>query len=1024
MQQFFQQQSQNYYRQPSNTLNFNQVLEAFKNYSNLSELKKDLLNLGVPLYLVQNALANARQYILHSDPDLNAILQAPFHLQSYNPLFKDYLGEMLIISLFAIKSNNIQLNTSEYEVLRKVFDYVFKDITTEINDRVISEFKNIFNNLVAGPLSLPVSLEAPYPFSDLLKVLSPKKYEANFTSGYEENQRPKFSHFFPSFYFLIFCFDNLAGSTELMSQTTKQDWRVFVDSSKLKDFFLNRFGVDLTTFLTLPLDKEEKYAISESRWMNLLARNTSLLLEIVNNSNLSNEEKEKLISSINNKKLDENLTLFFNFFGAAAIPFLLGVLADYCFVYQVQNGIKDGVFQFSEESIKNWKNFLDVYVSLYKKNGKVDLDKIKSLLNNDLFVQNDIELLKIKQKIQQRVSLEEKDIDIITNRCRRFLPSFTVLSTASGEKFITTEEERVLESFMNYTSTNADKVLRLVGIETDQPTVKKAFEAIAPYSFFDYWVYYISSGVERDSTGNLKAVYSRYNLNDFLRDFISISSKDPSILPYFQSKKILYTYINNLSVLPSKETQKDYVIKIGYVDKEGVVHYGDGKTPIKKILEEGGMPIYFVESEKALDILNKTFFKDQKIAPYTEEVMKKLRTFSNFSVGQKVEKDTINVIGDNNLKIEREDYLVTFSLYSKDINIYVSPIKESIPQTTVFVTTTKNDKGSQNPQGTQVENINDPITSPYPLSIPPFSHSIDPSGNNIIISHYEKNSAVCFNISDRWSPPFSPNNFVYPSSKQPWGIPTYLPSESILQITISQPSPQATVNVLGGVVFSNRPTSHDVDIYINGVKLSEEQIKNLSVKYFLVGWGNDGYLKFYNPNTKNFESVYVLIDDNYSLLSIYNLDKITSKNPNARLSFELHVGEDKINIGKFYISKDNVGNYSVKPEINNSPNPNLAKFFSEEIPITPAGYNSSLYVHIDKESLNRLSNEEKQKLGLLPVVTLYYEGKNYPAFIDKVGSIFVLDKSGNIYNIGEYDLSNNKIKSINKDGLKAFVEQF
>ncbi|MEM4235533.1 MAG: hypothetical protein QXV44_00595, partial [Candidatus Anstonellaceae archaeon] len=89
-----------------------------------------------------------------------------------------------------------------------------------------------------------------------------------------------------------------------------------------------------------------------------------------------------------------------------------------------------------------------------------------------------------------------------------------------------------------------------------------------------------------------------------------------------------------------------------------------------------------------------------------------------------------------------------------------------------------------------------------------------------------------------------------------------------------------------------------------------------------------------------------------------------------------------------------------------------------------AGYNSSLYVHIDKESLNRLSNEEKQKLGLLPVVTLYYEGKNYPAFIDKVGSIFVLDKSGNIYNIGEYDLSNNKIKSINKDGLKAFVEQF
>ncbi|MFN6991202.1 MAG: hypothetical protein ACK4MM_00625, partial [Fervidobacterium sp.] len=691
-------------QQTQNNYDYKSYKDAFLVSSD--QLSSELQRIGGPLasnplFLhTCKALENKNELISNTNPLVNLLYldSKPLTLIEVNPILKDFIAQMLALRLLA--SKEVPINNDEDKVLEKVFNYVYpneKNILNEknITDDDLKKFFSYFQKLPSN-IIFPLRISDPLSFDELSKQITPSYYKEKFNSGLTNDQRPKFDHFFPSYNFFLEIPRRFAQATKTLSGVCNNpDLEVTFDPSKINDIL--NFGVDsskdsskglsidLSNYKNWKSDPKNEFAAPESLWRNLLKNknNKNLLIDIVNN--LPDDTKNILIADIDKGELTDNLKLFFNFFGAAATPFILGAIVNAVFLYQIQNEIKDGIFKFSDEGIKIWKNYFDVYTFLvYKNDQKIDDAKVKALLNDETFTQNQTDLLEIKQKleIQQKINgrgtLDESDINLIIAQLKKFLFSFTIISTASGEGFISQKQLELLDSFWEYTTNNPDKVLKLLGITlpNEEKFKEQVFGLIAKYSFYQFGVYYISPGTEKKN-GKIYAVSSLYSIDNFIKDFIlewKNANKGIDELNELNNQKIkiIYGDINQLTELPTQEEQKYCIIKIGYVDKSGEVHYGN-KEKIEDILEEGGKIIYFIEDETNLKELNDFFFSNKSIYNTTEKVMAKYRQFSSVSIGQEVTKYEAKAVNSQEATVVSTTYGAFINPENFEFKLYIEP---------------------------------------------------------------------------------------------------------------------------------------------------------------------------------------------------------------------------------------------------------------------------------------------------------------------------------------------------------------
>ncbi|MCM8830712.1 MAG: hypothetical protein NC918_00765 [Candidatus Omnitrophica bacterium] len=1046
--------------------NFDNFKNAFSKKNSPDEFVNSLQNLKGKFYNdVIKALEN-KNYIKNGEDNvLNVWLSLPdnekLNSLKSNPIFKEKLTQLLCLYMFSPSINE--------DITKKIFNLVYNNDFTNISADDIKSFLNDF--LKIDYSYIPNVLSTPYTFAGLLDSIKPTYYKQNFFSGNYNDTRPILEHFFPSFQLLNWLYQNFITSVETFNNTIKnQDFSVSKGNIP-NTITIGDCKIDLTEFSKLKVVDNNKISLTQAHWSNLLTTKKKNLKELVNlmkeSQYITEDMANTLNSDIDNGKLTENLKIFFNFFGAAAEPLLLGMILDAIFIYQIKNGIKSGIFNFTDESIKNWQDFFVLYLELNDQNNLIDKQKIIKILNNPEFISNDVELENIKKKLDNGDQITEEDLTYLKKHLRKFLPSFYLCSTASGEKIISTQEAQLLEGFRNFLFNHPAKVLSLLNIKVssdDQVFKENVFNLIAPYSFLNVQVYYISPGTKKENN-NILWVNGLYTIDHFIKDFVSVGGEQKLI-----NNKILYTTFNQLNIndmLPTEEQQKKYPIKLGWVDlKNNNIYYGDGSKTLKNIIDQGGTPIYFIESETDLVSLNNFFFKKEDIYnDYTEKVMQKYRGLSSFSIGQSLTEYKI-ITSNEDKELNKTQYYIKENSYAITLDpktfqitrIDTNKNTQTNAYSSIILTPIYNMDGEQQPQPTSShiytssDIYNKSINSISIGDFVPQSTSYNISGNKIEINGSTVMGVLYLNPNNEQPGP-SRESLVYSSSKYPWGVPIYGPSlDYTVELSIYQPSLEVNVSAQKqGPIYRENPLSIKLEkpkitINNNPVTADTDLKESLYCQIFAFDNQNNIYLLKRQDGSIQLEKLYTKVIDmdnneSFELISIKKLGYLLN---NSLFSFKSNTlilspvidliifDQSGKELGTLSISKTKDTSKQDTFKIELSTNDENFKFKYKDL--APSDSNSDskgVSINTDRIELNQIKiiwglnlNEEQYKklknLYAPPTAKIKINGIFYDAIIYKNGKVDVFSQ-GQTFNIGTYNFENGNLK-INQDDLNDLLE--
>ncbi|MCX8162985.1 MAG: hypothetical protein N3D10_00320 [Candidatus Micrarchaeota archaeon] len=801
----------------------------------------------------------------------------------------------------------IQLLCNPASVTKEIFNIAFNNEPfdqTKVID-FINRYKEDIDSIQRkfNSLGLPIFFGEKASFYEVYS--NPKNFYYMFhefgSEGYT-SERQKFQHFFPGAKYLHWAADQIVTSIKFlvdnrilpssMSVSINQNWEQF--SKELQKYLQDNFGIDISDFLIsypnfeAPRDLYTSFLKSSdsSNKVSKLLDKLQNEYDVPNTKNQSilNKKLNDIKNSLHKNSLDENTSFLFNFFGAAGCSYWLSSLIALVFFDQVETG-KDGPFKFDKGGREQWRNYFSIYNGMfYNKDGSINYDKIDNLLTTD-FIKDDKKLNIIKQKRDHHEKLTIEEINYLSSELMKSLFTFSIFSFASGENILEADSISYLSVFKDFIMKNLE-ILTLLKIKLNTNSVEKvkdSFSKILKYGFFGANVSYVVCDVDYNPFspyGELKyypEAEEWYSFSEFAKDVSIYADKNNN--PTLKKELIQQGFVNYLpdDVLPTKEDQQNKKIKVGWVDQQGTVHFGDGSTKVSDIIQKGGKIVYFLEKSDLSFIKKQFFSQDGAYKTVGDLLMKKHRRLSVAGNGSTYSLYTYNYNENNqnqpiSIYKETKKYCINPLDENPSLKSVIVSNKTQIPNFYSYIVT-------EDGQSSTISNFKDFTTEEPPLDI-------SSSGNKII--YILKGVTPAYVAPNPFDPidnipaiHQNPPNIFSGVFKDPlkdryFVVTGYKKSQTTTEISASVEASTSSTIVSRGenkaTTFNNKSSINLNISFPFSISSIESIEQNISIVRLIIK-KSDNKLYLYNPN-KTDNNLAKLYNENGEAVSLEMLDNL------------------------------------------------------------------------------------------------------------------------------------------------------